>query len=420
MMTRSAWLVLALSSALVACGGGGGGGSSTITVSGTVIDGTGAPMSGVNVLLDGDVASLLTTGADGKFSFSKVTRPYGLTLKSGTSIVEYRGLRRAAPRIAFEGGGLGHGVDLSGTVTGPTFPLPAGEGIFLGASNGVLTSGTASSATGAYSAESFIWTGAAATTTADVAALHMAGAATGITDYKHVGKRTGVSLNDGVNQSGLDIAATSAVTTSTTVFDYSLGAYTNLPHAGYWLLTAGGAQFFLGLLPWTISTGTTLKLPSEGASLVAGGEDADGNSAYRFSAATLGGTTTIDLPPTTALKNSLPADLATGVSKTPVLSWAPVSGVDLYVVSLSGSGLSVDFFLPGDTTTFTVPDYSALSLGLAGSTSYHWNVVAVDSADFTPDALVDPAASGFSELSLYTATDLGFYATSSTSFTTAP
>jgi hypothetical protein len=417
-------LFLALSSALVACGGGGGGGggggSSTITVSGTVIDGTGALMSGVNVILNGDAASLVTTGADGKFSFSKVARPYALTLGSGSSVVEYHGLRRAAPQLAFQSGGLIRSVHLSGTVTGPTFPLPSGQGILLGASNGVLTSGTASSTTGAYTNQSFVWSGKSTSVTTSVAALHVAADLSGITDYLHVGSRPGVVLADGVSQTGLDFAASGAVPTGTTVFDYSLGAYTSgTPRAGYWLLSAGGAQFFLGSIPWVIATGSTLKLPSEGASLVVAGDDADGNSAYRFGTAHLGGTTTLDLPATTALKNSLPADLATGVSKTPILSWAPVSGATLYLVTVSGP-TDYSFFLPGDASTFTVPDYTVLSLALAGSTSYDWSVVAVSSADFTPDALVDPASSGFSELSLYSIADLSFYTSYSTSFTTAP
>ncbi len=420
MNSRNSWSVLvalASSLALVACGGGGSSGGGSITISGTAVDDTGAPVSGVNVVLDGDSTTLLTTGSDGAFSFTKVSPPYTLTVKSGTTIDEYHGLRRAAPQIVIGGSGALHTAHLSGAVTGPTFPLPSStEGILLGATNGVLTAGSADSS-GVYSNVNFAWTGPSSVTT-DLAGLHVAGSPTGITDYLHFGKRANVTLNDGVNQTGLDFALSSPVTTKTTTLAYSLGIYTTSARASYVMLTAGGAQFFLPGI-FNLSAGT-LVLPDGGGNLIVTGKDSSGNVAARIGAAVLGGTTTLDLPSSTALANSLPADAATGVSKTPVLSWTPVSGADLYVVTFSGSGLSYHFYLPGDSGTFSIPDYSTLSLALSGSTTYSWSVEAVKSTGLTPDALTDPAEGGFSELSLLRATDLTLYGSADTSFTTAP
>ncbi len=420
-MTRTRLLeavALVTSLVLAACGGGGGGSGGPITVSGTVVDDTGAPMSSANVVMNGDSAGLVTTGADGAFSFAKITPPYTLTVKSGTQIAEYQGLRRARPQVVFGIAGLAHTAGLTGSVTGTTFPLASGEGIVLGGTNGVLASGFASNTTGAYNT-TFVWSGASSITT-DLAALHAAASGSLITNYYKIGKRTGVTLQDGVGQTGLDIALTTPVTTATTTFDYDFGAYTGTPHVGYVMLNAGGAQFFLGATSMTIPSGTSVLLPDGGGTFVVGGQDADGNTVLRIGSAVLGGTTTIDLPATTALANSLPADAATGVSKLPLLSWTPVTGADLYMVRLTASGLEYDFFLPASSATLAVPDYSVLGLALAGATSYSWSVIALKWSGTSPDALTDPAVGGFSELALYQATDLTLYTSNHTSFTTAP
>jgi hypothetical protein len=417
-MTRTRLLeavALMTSLVLAACGGGGSGGP--ITVSGTVVDDTGAPVSSANVVINGDSAGLVTTAADGAFSFPKITPPYTLTIKSGTTIVEYQGLRRAKPQVVFGTGGLVHTAALAGSVTGTTFPLASGDGIALGATNGVLAAGFTDNM-GAYST-TFGWAGASSITT-DLVALHATASGSLITGYDKIGKRTGVTLQDGVGQTGLDIALTTPVTTATTTFDYDVGAYTGSPHVGYVMLNAGGAQFFLGMASMTIPSGTSVLLPDGGGTFVVGGQDADGNTALRIGSAVLGGTTTIDLPATTALANSLPADAATGVSKLPLLSWTPVTGAELYLVKLSTSGLEYDFFLPGSSATLAVPDYSVLGLALAGATSYSWSVTAMKWSGISPDALTDPAVGGLNELGLYQATDLTFYTSSHTSFTTAP
>jgi hypothetical protein len=410
--------VLATSSMLAACGGGGGGGSGgPVTVSGTVVDLSGVPLGGANVVLDADTANLVTTGADGAFTFAKVTQPYSLTVKSGTSIEEYHALKRSNPQIVFGGSGLRRSANLSGSVTGPTLPLPTGQRIVLGGTNGVLTTGSPSSTSGAFSTKTFLWTGTSSVTT-DLAALRVAATGSLITGYLQLGKRTGVSLQDGVSQSGLDIALDTAVTTETTVLNYAPGAYSD-SRANYLMLRAGGAQFFIGSGS-SIPIGAKVLLPDGGGTFLIRGQDASGNLAARIGMAVLGGTTTLDLPSSTVLSNSLPADATTGVSTTPVLSWTPVSSADLYVVSLSGPGLNYTFYLPSGTSALTVPDYSALTLPLAGSTAYTWSVRALTLSRTSPDALTDPAVGGFSEFTLVQATDLALYDSQSFGFTTAP
>ncbi|HET6436548.1 MAG TPA: carboxypeptidase-like regulatory domain-containing protein [Anaeromyxobacter sp.] len=400
---------------LAACGGGGGGSEGPITVSGTVVNGAGTPVSGADVVLNGDDASILTTGADGAFSYAQVKPPYNLTVKSATTVIEFRGLRRAAPQIVTSSEGLSYGATLAGNVTGPTYPL-VHQCIWLGASNGVLTTGTTSS--GAYSA-GFLWPAGLSTTT-DLAALYGQGDCQNApTAFYQVGKRTGVTAQNGVGQVGLDIDLSTAVNTRSTVLDYSPGAYSSSPHATYLMVYAGGAHFLLALLQSTLPSGASVPFPEGGGTFLVAGHDAQGNMATRIGKAVLGGTTRLDLPTSTALSNSQPLDGAT-VSKTPSLSWTPVSGAALYVVTVEASGLEYRFYLPGDSATLSLPDYSALGLPLAGNTTYTWTALAMKWSGMDPDALTDPAVGGLGLAQLFQATDLTYYNSQQTSFTTTP
>jgi hypothetical protein len=119
--------------------------------------------------------------------------------------------------------------------------------------------------------------------------------------------------------------------------------------------------------------------------------------------------------------NSLPADAATGLSKTPTLSWTPVSGATMYVVQLSASGLEYAFVLPAGSSSLTIPDYTILGLPLAGNTPCSWGVTALQADNLDVDAVTDPSGmGGFSELTILTSDNLSYYSSAHTSFTTAP
>jgi hypothetical protein len=249
-------------------------------------------------------------------------------------------------------------------------------------------------------------------------ALHFTFSGSAFTGFTQTGKRSGVVLNDGVGQLGLDIPLSTAVTTTNTIFNYALGAYTASASGGFAALKANGASFLI--LGITVPNGTNMLLPSDGATFVVQGSDASGNSAIRIGQAVLGGTTTIDLPASTALKNSLPASGATGVSKTPTLSWTPVSGAEIYVVTLSSPSQDYAFVVPATSTSLTIPDYSALGMSLLGSTAYSWDVRAYRSGGLSVDAAADPAGGGLNIVTLLTASSLDWYMSADTSFTTVP
>jgi len=429
-MTRShlqrtaAAATLATATLLFACGGGGGSGG-PITVTGTVLNGVGDPLSGANILLNDDIASLATIGVDGKFSYANVKPPYNLTVKFDSIIMEYRGLNRAALQIVFGDSGMFHRVQLGGTVTGPSYPLGNGELILLGATNGVLTDdngglpdGDVNPNTGAYNVW-FDWAQGGIKTT-DVAALLIKGTKTGITDYLMTGKLANVTLQYGVSEVDVDFGLDTPVTTHSTVLSYSLGGYTTNGTAAYSLLTANGAKFAVSNMGWNLPNGGTVKMPDGGGTLGVMGFDADGNIAIRVGTAVLGGTTVLDLPASTVLKTSLPANGAMGVSRTPPLSWTPVPGADSYVVLVSGPAQEYEFFLPGDRSTLAFPDYSALGLPLAGNTKYAWYVAALASSGISVDSVTNPAGTGWPFMIEDQASSLSQYITTEASFTTAP
>ncbi len=414
-------VVVAAAASLVlgACsgGGGGGGGGGAITVAGVVVDDAGAPVAGAKVVLDDDASTLATTAADGKFSYAKVTPPYSLTALSGTSLVEYRGLSRSNPTLYVTGGG-GSSVKLSGSVTGPTYPLPAGQVILLGATNGVIAESTSSvdPGTGQYSGKAFFWTGATSKT-ADITALQVGVSGTMITAITQAGKRANVTLQAGVDQTGIDIALSSAVTTTSTVLSYDPGAYSSSGSAKYLMLEAQGARYFVN--GGSIPSGSAVLLPDGGGTFFLQGQDASGNGAIRIGAAALGGTTSLTLPATVLLTTSQPANGATAVSKTPTLSWTPVSGATLVLVGVHGSGLEYEIVLPGTSSSLALPDFTALGLPLAASTAYTWSVSAVMASSVTPDFAADPAGGGL-DIGVFTASDLTLFSTADSTFTTGP
>lgn len=401
---------------LAACGGGGGGSAGgPITVSGAVVDHTNTPVSGATIVLNSDYTGLVTTGTTGTFSFSPVTPPYTLTVKSGTTIMEYRGLTRADPLILADGE-VSFATTVTGAVTGAAYPLPSDQLILVGATNGAFALGGANGNTGAYSA-SLNWTGSATRTT-NLTALRLSHSGSTLTGFFDAGTRTGVSLEHGVPQSGLDIALSTPVTSSSTIFNYSFGAYNVGAKGQYIVLMANGARFFA--TGFTTTSGTSALLPGEGATFMVSGEDADGNRLRSIRTAVAGGTTTMDLPASTVLKNGLPAGGEINLSTTPTLSWQPVSGAEFYVVSLRATGLRYTMILPGSSSTLTIPDYTVLGLPLAGSTTYSWDVSAIAASGLSADSMADPEIGGVIDYMIFQASSLDMYSSASTTFTTAP
>jgi|GEM_PF-5896182 len=75
-----------LTFALVACGTSG---PVTVAVNGTLRGSSGAPLTGPNVRLQVNHGAPIETTAAGAFSGGTVNAPYTLTIKNGSSVIEY-------------------------------------------------------------------------------------------------------------------------------------------------------------------------------------------------------------------------------------------------------------------------------------------------------------------------------------------
>ena len=235
--------------------------------------------------------------------------------------------------------------------------------------------------------------------------------------YLQTGKRAGVTLTKGIGQTGLNIPLDTAVPSGSTTLNYTLGAYTSSPSAGLLSVRVNSATFLFG--SGSIASGTAVSVPNEGSLFSVQGEDAAGNSAALYLPGVAAGVTSVAFPTTVALKNSLPSNGSTGVSKLPTLSWSPVAGADLYVVGLSGP-TNYTVFLPGNVNSLTLPDYTTLGANLAGSTAYTLRVTSIQNANFLPNALTDPTG-GNILITLYgSTTPIKAFGSASTTFTTAP
>ena len=387
----------------------------TITVAGTVVTSSGAPVSGVSVQLN-NAGTPATTGASGQFGFSNVTTPYTLTAKTGSTIVEYRGLSRADPQIDSSGSaGAVYGTTAAGNITGPTFALPAGDTLMVSANGGALGSISGNTTTGAYTG-TINWGGGPNKTT-DLVALRTSGTVPTLA-YLQTGKRTGVTLQSTIGQSGLNIPLDTTVPSGTTTFNYTLGAYTTSPSAQLLAVRVNGASFSPS--GGNLASGTSVSVPTEGSLFGIGARDASNNRVAYYVPGVSGGVTNVTFPSTVVLKNSLPSDGSTGVSKLPTFTWSPVVGADLYFFTLSGPGVNVRMFLPGNLTSLTLPDYTALGGTLAASTSYNWGISSFQNASFPPNVLTDPVGANIELVLINSTTPILTYRSNTTSFTTAP
>jgi len=310
---------------------------------------------------------------------------------------------------------------LAGNVKSPALPIPADQVILLAATKGVFAVDPANPATGAYDL-AFQWSGSASVVV-DLVALHVSIAVPGnlINSYWQTGTLPGLSLTNGSHLTGLDLSLSTPVSIAKTTLDYDPGAYSVGARGSYLTVDAQGARFLAAALGATIPSGAELLLPSDGATLIVSGSDADGNLASRVGPAVLAGTTTLDLPVNTLLANTAPAKGAVGVSRTPTLSWTPVKGADFYIVYVKKIGaLECYLRVPGTSASITLPDYTALGLPLQGNATYTWQALAFEASGVSVDSMTDPATAALLTVGMYSARSRSLYSAASTTFTTAP
>lgn len=367
----------------------GPGSGGTITVSGKVVSGTLLPIASSPVVITGLPATV--SDANGAFTIAGVTPPYDVTvvLSSSKLAVTYRGLTRSDPTLVnfLSATPPPNSATVSGAASGGGgYPQPATRtSAVLLTSAETAGSGTPNATTGAYSLTTS-WTGATTITTV-LHALQWDKSAAGMpTAFTGYGEKTGVTITAGGTFAGQSVAMTAA-TAGTIAGSVTVPAGLTLTTKSLSLVFAtkgtislgsesGTAASFSYVVP--VVTGTTL-------TFTASASGATGSTTAQKSGIASGATgvsLTIPSPPAP----SLPVDAATGVTTTTPFSWAPINST-IYLVILSGPASQPDYLVITSSPTATIPDLTALGLGLPKGIGYTWNVLALG-----PFANIDAAA----------------------------
>ena len=362
------------------------GGSRTITVAGTVLNYEGVPADDDTVgITSGTFSGSARTDVNGHFSISGVPVPYDLFVSApvgatGTS-TRYIGLTRTDPTVSdlLSGTGVARTANLSGQLTGGSYPEPSGAAtrlVFASPENLYLTTYVLSnvdySADGSF-ASAMQWEGPA-TTTGALYALQFASAfqenANLPVQYLGYGSLGGVSLDDKGTLSGqtVSLAPVAADTMSVTLMPtdgYSLYEETVQlsvgPNVPLTILLMGGTSNTLSFAAPIIAN-TSLAVSANAM-----------NDAGAYVEATQGGLApdasvvlTFPAPP----EPLTPADGATGVGAFTSFSWSPYpNGVYLLLVIPEKYGAG--FFIFTAETSATVQDLYSLP----ANTGFYWFVV---------------------------------------------
>jgi hypothetical protein len=362
--------------------------STTVTVNGSVQSGPGLPVSGAKVVLNDNPNHVFTTGADGKFSFINVTPPYSLTLKIGKNLQEIRDLNLTQPRLVSNF--VEYSTKISGTVSGVQFPLPEGQSIYVAGKN-VIFSALASATDGTFSSTAQ-WVRGVNIDTELVAVLIKRKSETSATieDFLRSGKRSNIQLINEISQSGLDISLSTPIQTATTTLSINSGFYSNNIATSLTKFIIDGVSF--GFLDGTslpeLTNGSIHKLPVSGLAFQLRGSDISDVRASIETSAVAGGTTTLTLPTAPLFSLITPTSNASNIDLRPTFSWVPVAGAKTTHFSLSGGGTTYHFYLNGDVSSFTLPDFSFLGLSLNKNTLYSWEVQIWTYSDLAPEFFV--------------------------------
>ena len=383
----------------------------SITVTGKVISGNKLPISNSAVVITGRPAT--TTDANGSFTVTDVTAPYDLTVVSLKVSFTYRGLSRSDPTIVILLADIPpNNATVSGTISGGgSFPLPANRVLNVSLSSPeVSVPASLNITTGAYMANPY-WAGGA-TITMILRALQWDNNAAGMpTTFVGYGEKTGVAITAGGTFAGQNIAMTN-VSTQNISGTVIVPAALVLNNKSLSLAFPNNGNMTLGTEVGT-ATAFTYGVPAiTGITLSVGAlAGSGGATSTALKAGIAPGTTGIALTLPDLMALSLPVNAATGVTTTTPFSWTPLSSA-IYQMTLYGPGNQPSYLVFTGGNSGTIPDLTALGLGLPKNTLYTWYITS-----YGPFANIDAAASAYG---IYPQGDVIQSASSQRTFTTAP
>jgi hypothetical protein len=355
----------------------------TQTVSGTVWSYEGVPASNDTVIItSGAFKATTATDSNGAFTVHGVPVPYDVWLIASVvpSSVRYIGLTRPDPTLndLLSRTSQARTANLSGQLTGGTYPEPAGvETRLVFASPETLSavdylfSNVDHSADGSF-ASPIQWQGPAATT-GTLFALQIQTALQGEflpTQYSY-GSLSGVSLEDTGTLSGQTVTLASVPTAQMSVTVAEKSGYT-FSEESVQLSVAPNVALTIILSGDVLTTPMTFAAPEIASTSLAVSANAT-NDAGAFIEATQTGlmpdaSVVLSVPdPPEALT---PDDGATEVGYSTTFSWTGYPN-GLYMLEVFPEKYGTAFFIFTAATSATIPDFNALT----GTTKFTWYVV---------------------------------------------
>ena len=430
MSSKIFWIAVVAVWVLTACGGGSDHNpnasptpttaASTITVSGRVVNNWKKPIAGTPVVVLGKPP--LVTDGNGRFSVSDITPPYDVSLVhigSKTATI-YKGLTRTDPvLVGISDAVTAQTANLSGSMSGVSLPQPALHNtlVVVMAPDSGYGSNFASAA-GAYAFPSFRWLGSPNTIGA-IHALQVRYSATGApVEYKAYGKRENVALANGGTFAGQNVRL-NPIPNGNVSGTVSMAA-------GY---TLTGKGIFLQLSPdysMALETDYTSALtfsyvtPNIGPpalTLYASARKAGGVGAtvYRGGVPATAAGIAMNIPAGPEL--SLPADGANGVATTTQFNWSAFAGGVHAAEFYSDAPNKPTYIIYTAGTSTTIPDLSAVGLGLPSSTPYKWVVLGLAPINNVDQLAVD---AGFWGLFATLSGDSSLVSSTERTFNTGP
>ncbi len=372
--------VLAL---LVSCGGGSGNnGGGSETISGKIVDAYGLPLAGRTVSIG---ATSTTSDANGGFTVTGVAVPYDLVVVAPAPnkfASVYMQLTRTDPKVPDLSAGDPpvRNATITGTISGGApFPTPAQTEtvITIGSTDQVFGSVAASSSS--YSLD-VAWVGPT-TATGNIHGLQFSlDDNLTVTGYTSHGVKTGVSLSDTANVTGVDLALSSVQTDAISV-TASLPTGHEIFQRNVILGFNDGA--FIQVSGDGLDAGTlAVPVPSDiGATSVVQFRALSSDGSMETDAQLKGvtaGTSGAALALPAPARLSSPANGATGVGTGTELVWTPV-GSAIHIVYLSGTANDPTYGIVTGGSRAPIPDLSGHGLALPSGHSYDVTLLAFGS-----------------------------------------
>jgi len=381
-----------------------------VTVSGSVRDRYGEPISGASVLIKGK--SAVTSGSDGTFSIADVVTPYDLTviLRAQNTALVYKGLTRLDPSVFYPGA---TGAERTATISG-TAP-PASDRVtgvvFVSSAGYAFGAGPADATTGKY-AFTVSWNGSGDTYAGQVYLLRWAlDAARLPSSYDGYASKP-LTIHAGGDFPGNDFAAVEVSDPAEQSISGTIAvpaSYALKYRRMYVLFDGRGGLYWeeaaANATPNPLPSAFTYTVPA-----LSGSQDIveawafdksfralDGSGRWSsfFKTGISGNSVNISVPLATAQPLFSPVDGAVSLDTTTSFTWGQGEGAGVNLFRVTPGDPSNPTFLVFTAGTATkIPDLAGAGMSLPAGAGYSWEVVRT----FPVMSMNDAASDGFRHL----------------------